>query len=58
MRISIQRVTPELFNAFPNGQVQFNDLSNNQQNRGGDMNVISVVNSIDMGSKVVSIGKD
>jgi len=50
--------TPDSYNPFPNGQVQFNDLSNNQQNRGGDMNVISVVNSIDMGSKVVSIGKD
>ena len=48
---------PELFNAFPNGQVQFNDLSNNQQNRGGDMNIISIGNTMDMGSKVVDIGK-
>ena len=48
---------PELFNAFPNGQVQFNDLSNNQQNRGGDMNVISIGNTQDFGSKVVDIGK-
>ena len=48
---------PELFNAFPNGQVQFNDLSNNQQNRGGDMNIISIGNTQDFGSKVVDIGK-
>ena len=47
----------ELFNAFPNGQVQFNDLSNNQQNRGGDINVISIGNTQDFGSKVVDIGK-